>query len=71
MNEHADELAQARRDIVKGLSFLSWLANQENTLASRNVTYHADELMTWMDAFLSGREPADEPGDGDGIDITS
>jgi hypothetical protein len=64
MNHDTDELAQARRNIVQALPVLMVSANQENTLASRNFLYHADELLTWMDAFLGGREPEPDPDDG-------
>ena len=64
MNERAAQLTQARCDIVKALSVLMVSANRENTLASRNFLYHADELLTWMDAFLGGRDPEPDPDDG-------
>jgi hypothetical protein len=55
----ADELRLARRDLVRAVHVLTFDADFENSLAARNLTYHAEELMRWMDAFYSGQDPAE------------
>jgi hypothetical protein len=55
----AEAFAAARRDLVRSVCVLMMPAMSENSLAARNVAYHAEELMRWMDAFYSGQDPAD------------
>jgi len=54
-----ETFAAARRDLVRSVSLLTAPAMIDNTLAARNMTYHAAELLRWMDAFYSGQDPAE------------
>jgi hypothetical protein len=58
----ADELMKARRDLVRAVALLTFDAVTENTLSGRNIMFHAEELMKWIDAFYSGQEPGQEGG---------
>jgi hypothetical protein len=61
----ASDLAAARRDLVRAVAVLTFDAITENTLAARNVMYHSEEMMRWLDAFLSGQDhvdPREPPG---------
>lgn len=55
----AESFNRARADLVKAVALLTFPASTESTLAARNLTYHAEELCRWLDAFYSGQEPAD------------
>jgi|688.fasta_scaffold303375_2 hypothetical protein len=54
------EVAAARRDLVKALVVLCSSISQENSLAARNVTYHAEELLRWMDSHNRGEHAPKE-----------
>jgi hypothetical protein len=46
-----EDFHKARRDLVQAVSQITWPAASENSLAARNVTYHTEHLLTWIDAF--------------------
>lgn len=54
----AESFNRARRDLVKAMALLTFPASTESTLAARNLTYHAEETMRWMDVFYSGQDQA-------------
>jgi|688.fasta_scaffold141132_5 hypothetical protein len=58
----AESINAARRDLVSALALLTMPTVGENTLAARNLDYHAQELCRWLDAFYSGQEPDELPG---------
>lgn len=64
LHPDADAFQRARRDVVRAVAVLMPPAMRENTLAARNFLYHAEEFMTWMDAFYFGRDPDADPDDG-------
>lgn len=58
---HPDAFHLARRDLVKALCELQdHPLYHENTLAARNVQYHADELLKWIDVFYGLTPPPDD-----------
>jgi len=62
MSPSEDDFRQARGDLIKAVSVLTAPAMLENTLAARNVTYHAEELMRCLDDFYADREPDEARG---------
>ena len=63
LHPDADAFQKARRELVQSVACLTAPAMGQGTLAARNLTYHAEEMMRWMDAFYSGRDPDDQPAD--------
>ena len=61
------EHAEARRNLVVALAILASPAAMTPSLASRNIMFHAEEMLRWMDAFYSGKDP-DNERDGTEID---
>lgn len=55
------EQQAARRDLIKSISVLTFVATTENSLAARNMQFHCDQFLIWMDAFYSGKDPSEEP----------
>jgi hypothetical protein len=55
----AETFNQARRDLVRSTALLMMPAMDDNTLAARNLTYHTEEMLKWLDAFYSGQDPAE------------
>lgn len=52
------EHTEARRMLVLAVAELLWPAMNHPSLAARNMTYHAEELMAALDAFYSGEYQA-------------
>lgn len=55
----AESFNRARFDLVKALAVLTLEPACENTLAARNLMYHADELCRWLDAFYAASAEPD------------
>jgi hypothetical protein len=47
----ADTFHRARQALVQAVIEITMPARSDSTLASRNVVYHADELLVWIDAW--------------------
>jgi hypothetical protein len=56
----ADAFHRVRRELIQAVIEITTPARSESTLASRNVVYHADELLRWIDAWAAGEDPAGE-----------
>lgn len=63
----AESFNRARFDLVTALAVLTLEPANESTLAARNLTYHAEELCRWLDAFYSGQDPAEPDEQGGGL----
>jgi hypothetical protein len=60
----ADAFHRARRDLIQAVIEITTPARSESTLEARNVVYHADELLRWIDAWHGSQGPvhsADDP----------
>ena len=51
---------EARRDLVKSISYFSFAAASQDSLAARNLIFHCEQTLLWMDALYSGKEPVDD-----------
>jgi hypothetical protein len=63
----AETFNQARRDLVRSTALLMMPAMDDNTLAARNLTYHTEEMLKWLDAFYSGQDPAEPDEQATGL----
>jgi len=52
----SEAYVQARRVFVHFLSVLSTCASTENSVAAKNVVYHAEELLKSLDTFCESTD---------------
>lgn len=50
-----EQMAEARRQMIKATAVLTYKAHHTQGLTARNVLFHAEELMKSLDALHAGR----------------
>lgn len=53
----SDSIRLVRRRLLEAVAEMAGYMEGENSLAARNVIYHAEELLKNMDAALRGEDP--------------